>query len=542
MFGIQYAYRIYSVETAPASGGRELHDLGCLANSIAKFTFVSAFRNRKKQMRVQKQKTRFLPRPQVAGRRFLLASSTRCLVLGCMLLSLAACGLSPEYVRPELDLPSAYAEAGEENFHGAENRDWWRSFSSEALSLLQEAALKNNHAFKAERWVLAQALSRARIARADMMPDVSLDGSASKSGRAVSGGYQVTETFSGTVQASYEADIWGKNYEAYNAQTFRAIAGINAWRGAGLTLESETALTYFAHLAARENLAVYDATLENAREVLAYLKKREQYGAAAPLDVARQRSSVESMEADRINYLVAMTETRNSLRRLTGMSKLPDDLIDLIEKESLRDMLPPAIEAGLPSELLFRRPDVAQAEAELQAANADIGVARAAFLPGINLTANAGWQSDSLSGLISPAGALYSLAGSFLQPIFQGGRLMAQYEQTLAAHKELMERYRETALTAFLEVADALDANALLDRQETRRALSSKQAAEAYRIARMRYEAGAEDFLAVLNAQETMLNAESKLVQTRLERLNTVVALFKALGGGWEKMEVEAVD
>lgn len=476
-------------------------------------------------------------------------TALRCAALCFLLLALAGCGLSPNYARPDLDFPQEYARATQ-NTSGpeqdtlepsAENRDWWRRFDSRALPVLQEQALRNNHSFQADRWVLAQAISRARAARADLFPTIDVGASANKSGRGSSGGYQVSETFSGTVQAGYEVDIWGKNSEAANAQALRAMAELYAWRGAGLSLESEVALTYFAYLAARENLAVYDDMLANASDVLEYQEKREQLGAAAPLDVARQRSSVESMRAGRISYQVKMTESANSLRQLLGVAELPEDIAALMSAESLRDMLPPAVLAGLPSELLFRRPDIAQAEANLRAANADIGVARAAFLPGINLTASAGWQSDSLSSLVSPASALYSLAGSLLQPLFRGGRLTAQYEQAIAAHKELMERYRETALGAFLEVSTTLDANTLLDRQESHRVLSAEQAAEAYRIARLRYEAGAEDFLSVLNAQETMLNADNQLVQTRLERLNTVVALFKALGGGWASVEENAV-
>jgi NodT family efflux transporter outer membrane factor (OMF) lipoprotein len=461
-------------------------------------------------------------------------------------LLLSGCALSPDYARPDPDLPAAYAEATAHSAlpggmaapapvaaYGAENRDWWRNFSSPALAVLQERALANSHAFRAEREVLAQALHRARQARADLLPGIDVGGSASRGGRGLRGGYQKTDAFSGTVQAGYELDIWGANRETAAAAAHRYIAGLNAWRGAGLSLESEVALTYFAYLAARENLAVYDGILANAREVLAYQRTRETFGAAAQLDVARQRGAVSGMEAGRVGYLVKMTETRNSLCQLIGAAALPADIAARMEGETLADMIPPAITAGIPADLLLRRPDLAQAEANLKASNADIGVARAAFLPGITLSAGAGWQSDSLSGLVSPAGALYSLAASLLQPVFHNGRILDRYRETVAANRERMDRYREAALGAFLEVATALDSNRLLQEQEAHRLLANEQAAEAYRIARLRYEAGAEDFLAVLNAQETMLNAHNQVVQSRLERLNTAVALFKALGGGW---------
>ncbi len=467
-------------------------------------------------------------------------------VLAAVVLFLIGCGLSPKYTRPEIDLPSEYMvlecngtlPSGRDApapvaTYSAENRDWWRNFASPAMLALQERALTNSFAFQAERQVLAQALYRARQARADLLPGIDLSGSGGRRGSGVSGGYQKTDTFSGTVQASYEVDIWGANRESAEAAAHRYIAGLNAWRGAGLSLESEVALTYFSYLAARENLAVYDDILVNARDVLTYQMTREKFGAAAPLDVARQRSSVSGMEAGRISYLVKMTEARNSLCQLIGVAELPEDIRALMDKEAIADIVPPGIGPGLPSDLLLRRPDIAQAEANLKAANADIGVARAAFLPGITLSASAGWQSDSLSSLISPVSALYSIAASLMQPIFHIDQLLIQYRDTIAALLELMDRFREAVLGSFLEVATALDSNKYLQEQEEHRILASEQAGEAYRIARLRYEAGAEDFLSVLNSQETMLYADNQVVQSRLERLNTVVALFKALGGGW---------
>lgn len=464
-----------------------------------------------------------------------ISPTVRCAVLAAVVMLLAGCGLSPAYMRPDAALPEHYNAAAAENGVAGADREWWRAFNSPTLLRLQHMALENNRAFRADYWVLAQALAQARAARSSLLPSIDAGLSSTRRGSAVPGGYQVSDTVSGTVQASYEIDIWGKNYETASAQAHRAMAGLHAWRGAGLTLESETALTYFAYLAARENLAVYDDMIVNARDVLAYQEKREAQGAATPLDVARQRASVESMEAGRIAYLIKMTETRNSLCRLIGAAELPASIASAMDAEKFLDFMPPAVAEGMPSELLVRRPDVAEAEERLKAANANIGVARAAFLPGFSLTGSAGWQSDALHTLIMPASALYSLAGSALLPLFNNGKLMAQYDEAVAAHKEMMERYREAALAGYLEVATSLDSAVFLKQQEIHREQGAAQSAEAYRIARLRYEAGAEDFLSVLNAQETMLSADTQVVQTRLERLNAAVALFKALGGGWDK-------
>lgn len=449
----------------------------------------------------------------------------------------AGCGLAPDYARPETDLPPAYALTSgteqAESVFSAENRDWWKQFDSKALVLLQETALANNHSFAAEGWALQQVFSQARAARSNLFPSVSTSAGASRKGSDSATGYKVSDSFNGTLQASWELDLWGKNASTADSKEFSALAGMYAWRAAGLALESEVALTYFSWLAARENLAVYDAMLANAREVLDFQEKREKLGAVAPLDVARQRASVRNMEADRINYEVKMNTAHNSLCLLLGVGELPEEIAALIEAEKLAQFLPPAIEAGLPAELLARRPDVAQAEARLMAANADIGTARAAFLPGISLTVSGGYSSSSLSSLFSPASALYSLASSLVMPIFNNGQLNAQLDSAMAAKEELVENYQQTALAAFWEVSGSLTSHALLQEQEIHRTEASAQSAEAYRIARLRYESGAEDFLTVLDAQSSLLSADNSMIQVRLERLNTVVGLFKALGGGW---------
>lgn len=461
------------------------------------------------------------------------------LFAGLLPVLLCACSLAPAYVRPETGLPPAYGQAqyqADNQSYAAEdaaNRAWWGNFNSRALPRLQALALANNHDFAAQRWVLAQALARARAARADLVPSVDVSGGISRGGREGNAGYQVSDTVKGSVQAAYELDLWGANRETAASGAYQALASFNAWRGAGLSLESEVALTYFSYLAARENLRVYASMLDNAKEVLAYQETRERHGAAAPLDVTRQRSSVRAMEAEHLAYQQRMLEARNNLCLLLGTSALPEDLAALMDGDGLRDILPPAVNPGLPSDLLLRRPDIAEAEASLLAANADIGVARAAFLPSFSLTAAAGYESDFLHNLFSPASALYSLAGSMLAPVFNNGELIARLDEAWAAKEELIERYRQAALNGFWEVSTALDANALLDTQEQRRREAAEQAGEAYRIARVRYEQGAEDFLAVLDAQDSMLSADNSLVQVRLERLNSSVALFKALGGGW---------
>lgn len=477
----------------------------------------------------------------------------RALVLSLILLG--GCSLAPGYTRPETALPEAFSgdarsgdarsgnarSGGENRVPDAANRLWWATFASKALPELQRLALDNNHAFAAERWLLSQKLSQVRSSRSALFPSVELGLNSSRQGGESPAGYTVKDAYSGSLQVKYELDLWGKNSDTATSAAFSAEAGLNAWRGAGLSLESEVALTYFAMLAAQANLRVYDAMLNNAREVLVYQEKRAALGAAEPLEVARQRNSVQSMEAERMGYRIKIDEARNSLCLLLGVATLPATLESAVTADSLMVLLPPAISPGLPSQLLARRPDIAEAEARLQSANADIGVARAAFLPVLNLTVTNAVQSDQLTRFIAPESALYTLAASLVQPIFSGGRQLAQLDLAVAVKEELIERYRQASLAAFWEASTALNANDLLATQELFRVEASRQAAEAYRIARAQYEAGAQDYLSLLTAQDSMLSAESSLVQTRLQRLNSVVALFKALGGGWGVMPPELV-
>lgn len=456
----------------------------------------------------------------------------------CMLSSfvlLGGCSLAPKYTQIDMNLPNSFATELEQplSSHAENNRTWWRSFNSTVLPELQRMALANNHNFTAEGWVLAQAVSQARASRAALFPSLGASFGGERQGGETDKGYQVVDSISGTVQASYELDLFGANLNTARAGTQHALAGLNAWRSAGLTLESEVALTWFSLLAATENLNVYDSMLENAQAVLEYQEKREQLGAAQPLDVTRQRSAIQRMKAERIGYQIKLTEAKNALCQLLSVTSLPENLERAMAEEHLMDIIPPFVNPGLPSELLARRPDIAQAEALLLAANADIGAARAAFLPVISLTASNSWQSDALSSLLTPASALYTLAASAVQSIFSGGQNLAQYDRTLAAKEELAERYQETALAAFWEVSTALTANSLMLTQEKHRLESARQADESYAIAHARYEKGAEDFLSVLDAQESVLSAKNYTIQTRLERLNGAVALFKALGGGW---------
>ncbi|MDL2284017.1 efflux transporter outer membrane subunit [Oxalobacter sp. OttesenSCG-928-P03] len=454
--------------------------------------------------------------------------------------ALVSCSLTPDYLRPDAGLPKEAPVSWEQGVKAQKeesdlNAGWWHGFGSDTLLRLQKAGLAQNHDFAARGWQLAQAVAQARVARAPLFPWLGAEVHGSRLGEHDNRTHRfsMTDTVSGSFQASYEVDIWGKLRSQADSASFIAEATLNDWRAAGLSLESDIALAYFYLLGQKERLAVQSRILDAARQMLDYMEKRHRAGAASPLDIARQKSDVAAMEA-RVEELerVAQAAT-NNLNNLLGNAVITDELSDAIRKEKLTDLLAPAVPAGLPSDLLIRRPDILSAEAMLKSANADIGAARAAFLPSIFLTAQGGTQSSSLHNLFHSSSLFYALASSLVAPIFEGGRLEAQLDITLARREEMVARYQQAALSAFLEVDTAIAANAFLMREEKKRREASEQAQEAYRIVSVRYAAGAEEFLAVLDAQRTMLNAEDAVVTVALARLNASAGLFKALGGGW---------
>jgi NodT family efflux transporter outer membrane factor (OMF) lipoprotein len=451
---------------------------------------------------------------------------------------LQACSLAPAYVRPDSGLPDSAPAFWPQNAgtpEAAENAEWWDGFNSKALVLLQKEALARNHNFAASGQQLAQAIAQSRMARAPLFPWIGAEGAASRAwfhaGRTEA--FSMADTLSGAFQASYELDIWGKLRSRADSAAFMAEATLNDWRAIGLSLESDTAIAYFQLLALRERLSVQRDILSTAQQMLEYIEKQHRAGAATTLELARRRSDVASMKARTQDLERQEQAAKNALNNLLGTATTPEEPDRLMSSESITTLTPPAVAAGLPSGLLLRRPDILEAEASLKAANADIGSARAAFLPLVNLTAQGGLQSDEFHTLFRPDSALYALVSSLVAPIFQGGRLMALHDIALARKEELVARYQQAALSAFLETDTAIAADNFLVQEEENRSAAVREAREAYRIVRVQYREGSADFLSLLDTQRTLLTAQDAHITVTLARLNASVGLFKTLGGGW---------
>lgn len=454
-----------------------------------------------------------------------------------------ACSLAPTYSRPDVHFPEHMPEAwskgtvpvdAEGNTFG---KNWWNDFGSQTLPELQAVALKRNYLLAAKGWEVKQALAQARMSRAGFFPWAGMEVAASRTGSHPAQGqrFVMNDVVSGIFQASYEVDVWGKIKTASDSADFTAQATHYDMRAAGISLEADVALSYFQYLAQKQRLAVQKDILASLEKTLRFLERQVDAGASIPLNLARQRGVIAETESKIQELQRQAAEAKSNLQSFLGAATLEPHLHDRLESEAFPDLALPGVPAMLPSELLTRRPDVLRAEAALMATNANIGVARAALLPSIQLTAAGGWQSAALHSLLAPESTLYSLVSSLTAPIFQGGKLAAQHDLATARHEELVARYQQTTLNAFLEVDNSIAACAYLKEETGYREETARQAREAYRVVQIQYKEGIVSFLSVLDAQRTMLNAEDALVLTSLVRMNTAVGLFRALGGGWKQ-------
>lgn len=460
--------------------------------------------------------------------------SLRNLVLGVSACAmLAACSVAPGYQRPETAAPAAWQNGATSTAWPAP--DWWRSFGSDELDRLVAAAAQGSFDLQAAASRVAQAQAQAKIAGAPLYPTLSAAGDASR-GRGAGGRSadrtvvrRASDLYQGSLSASYEIDFWGKNRAAAKSAGELAKASVYDRETAALTLVSDVATTYFQILSLDERLRIAQANLADARQVLSLIETQANMGKLSDLELAQQRQAVAAVEATIPALQQQRAQAVDALAILLG--RRPEGAY--VGGESLATLTLPAIAPGLPSDLLRRRPDIQAAEAQLRAANADIGVARAELLPSVNLTGEGGIASGAMTALLQPGSTFYNLAASLVAPIFSGGRLSGQVELAEARYQELTANYHQAVLSAFRDVEDALAANADLAEVERAQQEQVTQAQTAYRLADLRYRSGATDFLTVLDAQRTLFQAQDALAQTKLARLDAAVSLYKALGGGW---------
>lgn len=465
-------------------------------------------------------------------------------VAGALILS--GCALGPNDVSPTLTLPAAYRETVPEAaaWPGPE---WWRGFRSPDLDLLIGAALAGNQNIAAAAARVRQADAALQSAGAGLLPSLSGTGKEAwqRSYSRVSAtttrltgvrsGYAEGRTPAVNASISYEVDLWGRVRAGRDAALATALASRYDQQTVAMTAVASVATTWFSALAYQDRLAVARRNLADAEQILAAIRARAEAGTASELEVAQQEALVSGVRAQ-VPGLAS-----NAEQQIIALGLLIGQLPEAVQTApgTLNALSLPAVAPGLPSDLLLRRPDVASAEASLRAAGANIRAARAAFYPQLELTGQGGWQSAALGTLFGPTSILASAAASATQTIFDNGAKAASFAQTKARYDELLADYRQTVIQAFTDVEVALAQWRYTTEQE---ALYIKAVAVAQRasdIARAQLLAGTSDLVTALQAQTTLFNDLDTLAQVRLARFQALVALYKALGGGWQVETVE---
>jgi len=447
-------------------------------------------------------------------------------------LGVAGCTVGPFYHRPEIAAPAAWRTSPDPTAPEWPTNDWWRGFKSPPLEEFIAEAERTNDDLAAALARVAEADAQVRIAGAPLLPALDATGSGARQHQVVAGlGPKPVSAnaFTGELSASYVLDFWGKNRSALDAARFAAAASRYDRETVRLTVLTSVATTYFEAIEARDRLKVAEQNLVIAQRVLRGLTLERSVGTATALDVAQEATTVATLSASIPPLREQLGQTLDALGVLIGQS--PDGVT--LPEGTLNDLAEPDVRPGLPSELLARRPDVAEAEATLKAANANIAGARAAFFPTISLTAAGGYASGALGALVSPATRVYDIAAGLTQPIFEGGALVGQYSYTKARYRELLADYHKTVLTAFSNVEDALIALRETGDQLQRQQEATTSAQRAFDLSQTQFRAGTINILTLLNTQTALFSAEDALLQVKYLRLQALINLFTALGGGW---------
>ncbi|MBI1275744.1 efflux transporter outer membrane subunit [bacterium] len=434
-----------------------------------------------------------------------------------VVLMLTGCSLVPEYMRPSMNTPESWKEDTTQTTQEQAPANWWKNFNNDELNALVDQALKENHDVKAGIARVEQARASTTVAGASLLPNANASGNASRNDTD-----KTKADNSARIQGSisYEVDLFGKNRAGVEAAAERYTATQYDQDALRIITAADVTQAYFNSIGLQKRLEIARKNLENQEEVLKIVDAQYTEGRLSALELSQQKSQLASSRAQLASIENQLALSLNQLAVLTGHA--PKDLVAPIA--SLDDAAIPDIAPTLPSALIEQRPDIRASEAGLKAANADIGAARAAFFPSLTLSANAAL-------LASPSSVATGLVASMLAPIFQGGRLEGELERTKARQLELAENYQQIVLTSFREVEDALAGIKSSAERQTQLDIASTEAAEANRIARARYDAGATDFQTFLDTQRTQLQADDGAIQARLDRLNAAVQLYKALGG-----------
>ena len=446
---------------------------------------------------------------------------------------LAACATPvPQVQQPQL-VPESFVERDAGTQQIWPQPEWWLEFGSPELSDLITRTQANNRdlAIAAARVVEAQ--GQTAIQRGALFPQFNLQSQGQRTLRSRSqagnANPSIGNTFGLTLGASYEVDIWGLAHSNLRAAQETLKATRFAQQAAALTITASVANTYFSVLALRKRIAIANEDIVAINGILRTIELRVSTGTSSHLDLAQERAQVESVSAQHAQLQEQELEARVALAVLTGQA--PERFE--VKSSSPEAIRLPLLNPGLPSDLLLRRPDVAQAEANLASAHANLDAARAAFLPQFALSGSGGFASTATNTLLHGPSIAWDYGGTLLQTVFDGGKLVGHRTVAKATQQQLIASYESAVLNAYADVETALGQVRNNSQAEQHLEREIDAAREAFQIAQLQYRQGTTDLLTVLQSQQTLFLAEDQLVQIALAHMQSVVHLYEALGGGW---------
>ncbi|WP_460158395.1 AdeC/AdeK/OprM family multidrug efflux complex outer membrane factor [Pseudomonas sp. S3_E11] len=451
---------------------------------------------------------------------------------------LSGCSLTPDYQRPETPVAAQYPqgpayEAANAPGQAAAEQGWKQFFHDPTLQQLIQVALENNRDLRVAALNIDAYAAQYRIQRADLFPAVSATGSGSRqrvpARASQSGEAAISSSYSATLGISaYELDLFGRVRSLSEQALQSYFATEEARRSTQISLVANVANAYLTWQADKELLKLTQETLGAYEQSFKLTSRSAEVGVSSALDLSQARTAVENARVQLARYTRQVAQDENSLTLLLGTG-LPANL----SSQPLNDDLLSEVPAGLPSDLLQRRPDILQAERNLLAANANIGAARAAFFPSISLTANAGTLSPDLSGLFKGGSGTWTFAPQINLPIFNAGSLRASLDYAKIQKDINVAQYEKSIQTAFQEVSDGLAARQTYNEQLQAQTDFVAANQDYYRLAERRYRIGVDSNLTFLDAQRQLFSAQQSLITDRLAQLTSEVNLYKALGGGW---------
>lgn len=444
-------------------------------------------------------------------------------------LLLAGCAIGPDYSRPVLETPAAYKEAGDwvlaKPSDAVPKGKWWEAFNDEVLNALMERVTVSNQSLRAAEARYAQSRAAVRSARSGLFPTLGANAGASRGRRGVG---DVTNTYSVTLEAGWEIDLWGRVRRLIEASRAGEEASAADLENARLSLQAGLATNYFLLRVTDVQRELLDDTVKAFQTSLDIANNRYRAGVAAKVDVVQAESQVRSVQAQAIDLRATRAQLEHAIAVLIG--KPPSDFaLEPVKFEARIPEIPP----GVPSTLLERRPDIAAAERRTAAANARIGVAQAAYFPALTLDGSGGYASGALSSLFNAPSRVWSLGAGLADTILDFGARGAQVDISRAAYDETVANYRETALEGLQEVEDDLAAVHWLAEEDKVQQDATRLARESVVLTLNQYKAGTVGYLNVVLVQAAQLNEERQTVALLGRRLASTVALIRALGGAW---------